>query len=100
MIRKIAVLTQKGTLSKGIQENTTVNIFELDDEVVRSVESVKLEDTSNNYFSMLMGVKKVTLVYAEWVATDLKKVLKTLNINIKCKDEISDDVFMKHFIFD
>ncbi len=61
MTRIIAILTQKGSLSKGVHENTTVNLFAVDGEdKVKGVESLKLENAENNYFSLLMALKKVS----------------------------------------
>jgi len=100
MKKTIAILTQKGSLSKGIQPNTTVNLFSLVGDEVKEVENLKLEDTGNNYFSLLMAVKKVSIIYIETINTDLKNMLNTLGIKTKCRDEIYDDKFINHFIFD
>ncbi len=100
MTKIIAILTQKGALSKGLQENTTVNIFEVDNESVKSVESVKLEDTENSYFSLLMTVKKVSLIYIDSISIELKNILNKIGIKTKCKDEIIDDKFINKFIFE
>lgn len=100
MKKIIAILTQKGALSKGIQENTTVRLFSLEDEEVSKVENLKLEDIGNNYFSLLMAVKKVSIVYAETINTDLRNLLNMMNIKTKCKGEMADDRFISQFIFD
>lgn len=101
MPKIIAILTQKGSLSKGIQENTTVNLFEVDDEdKVKGVESIKLENAESNYFSLLMALKKVSLIYIESINNDLKKLLEVIGIRTKCKDEITNDSFINQFIFD
>ncbi|WP_029904659.1 hypothetical protein [Prevotella sp. 10(H)] len=100
MEKIIAILTQKGALSKGIQENTTVNLFEIEGNNVKGVESVKLESTENNYFSLLMALKKVTLIYTDSISTDLKNILYKIGIITKCKDEITDDRFINQFVFD
>ncbi|MDH6309591.1 hypothetical protein M2451_001957 [Dysgonomonas sp. PFB1-18] len=100
MTEIIAILMQKGALSKGIQNNTTVNIFELEDDRVKGVETLKLENTETNYFSLLMALKKVTLIYVDSISNDLKNVLNKIGINIKNKDELTNDRFISQFIFD
>ena len=100
MEKIIAILTQKGSLSKGLQENTTVNLFRLENEEVKEVESVKLESTTDNHFSLMMALKKVNTVYTGSINNDLRNVLSRLGIMIKCKDEIANDQFINHFIFD
>ena len=100
MKKIIAILTQKGALSKGVQENTTINLFELEGEKVKGVESIKLESAEHNYFSLLMAIKKVTLIYAETINADLKIILNKIGIKTKCKEDISSDRFINQFIFD
>lgn len=100
MKKVIAVLTQKGALSKGVQANTAVNLFSVDNNRVQEVENLKLEDTNNNYFSLLMAVKKVSILYAETINSDLKRILQIMGIKTKCKDELENDDFIKQFIFD
>lgn len=100
MKKIIAILTQKGALSKGVQENTTVNLFELENENVKGVESLKLESTEDNYFSLLMAIKKVSLVYADTINSDLKSILNKIGIKTKCKEDIHSDRFINQFIFD
>lgn len=100
MEKTIAILTQKGSLSNDIHENTTVNLFKLKDEIVTGVESVKLDSTTNNHFSLMMLLKKVNMVYAGNINIDLRNILTRLGINTKCRDEISGDKFMEQFIFD
>jgi hypothetical protein len=100
MKKIIAILTQKGSLSKGLQKNTTVNLFSLENDKVNEVEYLKLEGTENNYFSLLMLMKKVTTIYVETINDDLKYMLNKLGINIKCKEEIGEDKFINQFIFD
>ncbi|WP_163304695.1 hypothetical protein [Dysgonomonas sp. 521] len=99
MAEIIAILTQKGNLSKNIQHNTTVNLFELENEKVKGVESLKLENTENNYFSLLMALKKVSIVYAESFNTDLKNILNKIGIKTKNKEELEGDKFINQFIF-
>jgi len=100
MNKVIAILTQKGSLSKDIQMDTVVNIFRMEDEEVAEVEHLKMEAVSNNYFSLLMAAKKVSLVYLDSVNNDLKNMLNTLGITIKCKEEYTDDKFINRFVFD
>ncbi|MBB4037534.1 hypothetical protein GGR21_003451 [Dysgonomonas hofstadii] len=101
MTRIIAILTQKGSLSKGVHENTTVNLFAVDGEdKVKGVESLKLENAENNYFSLLMALKKVSLIYIESMNNDLKKLLEVIGIKTKCGSEIVNDRFINQFIFD
>lgn len=100
MKKIIAVLTQKGSLSTGIQKDTTINLFEIENELVKGVENVKLENIENNYFSLLMSIKKVSLIYIGSINTELKNILKIIGIATKCRDEIGDDKFINQFIFD
>lgn len=100
MRKKVAILTQKGALSKGVQEDTTVNLFDLDDEKVTGVENIKLEETTDNYFSLLMSIKKVSLIYVDTINNDLKRLLDMIGISTKCKDDMNDDKFINQFIFD
>lgn len=100
MKRRIAVLTQKNSLSRGIQENTTVNVFELEDEKVVGVENIILETPTNNYFSLLMAMKEVCTVYMQTMSNDLRRLLETIGIKTKCADETDNDKFINQFIFD
>jgi len=101
MRRKVAVLTQKGSLSKGVQQDTTVNLFDLDDEKVTGVENIRLEETTDNYFSLLMSIKRVSLIYADTISNDLKRLLEMIGISTKCRDDDMDnDKFINQFIFD
>ncbi|MCD7932385.1 MAG: hypothetical protein LUE98_15655 [Tannerellaceae bacterium] len=96
----IAVLTQKGSLSNGIQENTTVNLFEVENEKVKGVESVKLENTETLYVSLFMALKKVTRVYAETINKELDLLLSMIGISIRCKDDLENDSFIQQFVFE
>lgn len=100
MEKVIAVLTQKGSLSKGIQDNTTVNLFKLQDEKVTEFESIHLSNSENNHFSLLMVMKKVSLIYIDTISNDLKRLLEVVGIRTKCKDDTTDDMFINKFIFD
>jgi hypothetical protein len=100
MEKIIAILTQKGALSKGLQENTTINLFKLENEKVTEVENISLENTSENHFSLLMALKKVSMIYIGTISNDLRNILNKIGIATKSKDEHSDDRFINQFIFD
>lgn len=101
MKRIIAILTQKGSLSKDLQENTVVTVFNLEDEQVTSVENLQLENTSHNHFSLTMLLKKVSTIYAGSISNELKNMLERLGITIKLRNnDLSNDVFIRKFIFD
>jgi len=100
MEKIVAILTQKGALSKGLQENTMVNLFRLKDDKVTSVESVKLKENTYNYFSLLMAIKRVSLIYVDTLNNELKSLLNSIGIKTKCKDETDGDLFINQFIFD
>lgn len=100
MEKIIAVLTQKGALSKGFQENTIIRLFSLNNNKVQKVENIKLEKTDNNSISLWMTTKKVTILYAETISADLKKMLQVMGIKIKCKEEFENDCFIEQFIFE
>lgn len=100
MEKIIAILTQKGALSKGFQENTIVRLFSMKDDKVQKVENVKLEDTSNDSISLWMAAKKVTVLYAETISTELKYMLLVMGITTKCKEELGNDYFIEQFIFE
>lgn len=100
MKKRIAILTQKNSLSRGIQNNTTVKVFELEDEKVVGVENITLENTTNNHFSLLMAMKEVCVVYMQTISNDLRRLLETIGIKTKCADETHNDKFIEQFIFD
>lgn len=100
MKKIIAILTQKNTLSKGLQENTTVNLFKLENEKVTEVVKLDLDNTSENNFSLLMVIKDVSLIYADNISHSLKNILNKIGITTKCSDEFADDRFINQFIFD
>lgn len=100
MEKIIAILTQKGALSKGFQENTIIRLFSLNNNKVQRVENVKLENTDNDSISLWMAAKKVTVLYAETISIDLKRMLQMMEIKIKCKEELENDYFIKQFIFE
>jgi len=100
MEKVVAILTQKGSLSKGVQTNTKVNIFRIENEKVAEVESVNLESTTDNYFSLFMKIKRVSIIYADTINVELKKILERIGIKTKCREELQDDMFINQFIFD
>lgn len=100
MKKRIAILTQKGALSKDLQIDTTINLFSIEDEKVKKVENLQLKETSNRYFILLMKIKKVSIVYTETINTELKNTLAALGITTKCKEEMNNDKFINQFIFD
>ncbi len=100
MAKIIAIFTQKGALSKGIQENTKINLFQIDNDEVSGVETLKPENTEPNYISLLMALKNVSLIYIESINKDLKNVLEMIGIKTKCKEEMTDDLFINQFIFE
>jgi len=100
MKKIIAILTQKNSLSKGLQDNTTVNLFKLENEEVTEVVTLKLDNTSENYFSLMMAIKEVSLIYAATISNNLKNMLEKIGIKTKCSDDIQNDRFISQFIFD
>lgn len=100
MEKIIAILTQRGALSKGFQDNTIIRLFSLNDDKVQKVENVKLESTDNDSISLWMSAKKVTTLYAETMSADLKRMLQKMGIKTKCKDDLENDYFIKQFIFE
>lgn len=100
MKKIVAVITQKGALSKGLQENTKINLFKLENEQVVEVENLSIEDTSTNHFSLLMALKTVSTIYIGSINNDLKNLLNLIGITTKSLDEEMDDKFINQFIFD
>lgn len=100
MKKIIAILTQKNSLSKGLQDNTTVNLFDMENEAITGMVSLKLDNTNENAFLSLMIIKEVSLIYVDTININLRKMLNKIGIKIKCQDEISTDRFMTQFIFD
>ena len=100
MKKIVAVITQKGSLSKGVQENTKINLFKLENEQVTEVENISVNDTSLNHFSLLLALKKVSTVYIGSISNDLRTLLNLIGITIKSLEEQTDDKFISQFIFD
>lgn len=100
MKKVIAILTQKGSLSKGLENGTTLNIFKLENEKVAGVETIKLEDTTNSYFSLLIAIKDISMLYVDSLGQELVSLLIKLGVSVRFKNEINNDNFISHFIFD
>ena len=100
MKKRIAIPTQKGKLSKGIQQDTTFNIFEIEDEKVVRVEQTVPDIITTNYTSLWLYYKRVTMLYIEEINHDLKNKLKRLGIIVKSRDELTEDKFFNSFVFD
>lgn len=100
MIKTVAVLIRKGSLSVGLQDDTRVNLLRLKDDEVVGIESITLENSSENYFSLLMKIKNVSLVYANWISNNLTRLLGGIGISIKCGKEVSEDKLIDQFILD
>lgn len=100
MKKKIAVPTQKGKLSKGISDNTMFNLFDVEDGKVVRFEQGKPEEINFKYASWWMSCKKITELYIDEIADELKEMLVRLGIIVKKKDELSDDEFFNRLVFD
>lgn len=57
MEETIAIVTQKGALSKGLQQNTIVNLFKLTNDNVTGVENGNMDEVSVKSFSLLLALK-------------------------------------------
>lgn len=97
MEKVIAIITQDGILSDGIQDNSIATIFKLQDGDIVEVENIVLAEVNNNYFSVLMKSKNVNLLYLGIISTELKNTLDSLGIRSKCKDELLSDQFINKF---
>lgn len=98
-LKTIAIITEKGTPGKDIQQNTLVNVFELEGDKVCSYESIKLENDDSEAFSMLLKLKNISLIYIESINNELKRILNKLGIGVKCKDDWEGDKFIEQFVF-
>lgn len=99
MIKNIAIITEKGAPGKDIKENTQVNVFRLEGDKVVEYENIKLESNDNDYFSSLLKIKEISIIYIETINSELKKLLSMLGIGIKCKEEWDGDKFIEQFVF-
>ena len=97
--KTIAIITDKGSPSKEIKENTLINVFQLEGDKVSGYESFKLESSDDSSFSMLLKLKKISLIYLDTLNNDLKRLLQMIGVNVKCKEEWADDDFINKFVF-
>lgn len=100
MEKVIAILTHNGKLSEGLRNDLTINFFKMNDSQVTEVESIILKETSYNHFSLLMTMKNVKLVYFGTVGEELRRILNSLDIRTKSRDELYNDEFINKFVFD
>ncbi|MFV0417819.1 MAG: hypothetical protein ACK5KT_03655 [Dysgonomonas sp.] len=98
-IKTVAIITEKGIPGKDIKENTQINVFKLEDNKVRSYESIKLNNNDHKEFSMLLKLKEISLIYTDTITNELKRILNILGIGIKCKDDWEGDKFIEQFVF-
>jgi len=99
MNKIIAILTQKGLLGKGIQRDTLVNIFKLEDEKVYEYDSIKLESNDNLSFSMLLKLRDISLAYIDTISEELDNMLTKLGIMTKRREDWGEDKFITQFVF-
>lgn len=99
MKHRIAILTQKGSLSKGLENSTKINIFEFDDNEMVGCENIILNEVNEIQFAFMMVTKNVNIVYVDSISTTFKNLLWIIGIKVKCKDELSNDAFIEHFAF-
>lgn len=99
MNKIIAILTKKGLLSNGIQEDADLNIFKLEEDKVVGYEKVKLDNKEHSHFFSLLRSKKINLLYMDTLANDLKYLIEKFGITIRFKEECDDDKFLNAFIF-
>lgn len=99
MIKTIAIITEKGVPGKDIKENTQLNVFRLKGGKVVEYENIKLESNDTDYFSKLLKVKEISMIYIETINGELKKLLGILGIGIKCKEDWAGDKFIEQFVF-
>jgi hypothetical protein len=99
MKRKIAILTQKGFLGKGIHEDTQINVFKLNDEKIYEYESVELKSNDKVSFTKLLKLKEISMVYIDTISEELENLLNILGITIKRKEDWGEDQFISQFVF-
>lgn len=100
MEKKIAIITQKGSLSKGLHQNTIINIFKLINDKVIEVENINMDEVSEKNLSLTLALREVSVVYLGSISNELKRILNTIGITTKVKDELDNDKFIQQFIFD
>ena len=99
MEKTIAVVTQKGSLSRGVQQNTIINLFKLTNDKVTGVENVNMEEVSEKSFSLMLALKQVSVVYLGTISNELRRILDTIGITTKLKGDLDNDKFKQQFIF-
>lgn len=99
MNKIIAILTKKGLLSNGLEENVDLNIFNLEEDRVVGFETIKVENKDQNYFFSLLKSKNITLLYLDVLANEIKKVIEKIGVTVRFKDECTEDEFLNTFIF-
>lgn len=100
MKKIIAILTQKGLLSKGISNNTDLNIFEVEEnDKVIGYENIKVDNNEKIQVLNLLKSKKINLLYIDSIANDLKDLLEKIGITVRSKEEHENDKFINSFIF-
>ena len=98
-LKTIAIITDKGSPSKDIKEDTLVNVFRMEGDKVSGYESIKLESNDSGKFSKLLKLKEISLVYIGALNNDLKRVLQKIGIDVKSRDEWENDDFINKFVF-
>lgn len=99
MNKIIAILTKKGLLSNGIQEDADLNIFKLEENKVVGYEKIKINDNESSDFFTLLRSKKINLLYLDTLANDIRNLIEKFGITIRFKEECDDDKFLNAFIF-
>lgn len=99
MNKIIAILTKKGLLSNGIQENADLNIFKMEEDRVVGFEKIKIENQEEHRFFSLLRSKNITLLYMDALTHDIKKIIEKIGITIRLKEECEEDKFLNTFIF-
>lgn len=100
MKKIIAILTKKGKLCNDLQENSDMNIFQMEGSRVIGYENLKIENIDYDSFASLTKKKKIELLYMEAINEELKNMLRSIGVYTKCKDEYANDNFINRFIFD
>lgn len=99
MEKIIAILTQKGFLGKGIQEDTQINVFKLNDEKIYGYERVELKSNDKVSFTKFLKLKEISMIYIDTISEELENLLNILGITIKRKKDWGEDLFIRQFVF-
>ncbi|MDU1890537.1 MAG: hypothetical protein E6767_07575 [Dysgonomonas sp.] len=99
MEKVVVILTQKGALSRGLQNNTMINLFRLKGSNIFEVENIKMEKVNDTFFSKLMTTKKVDMIYTGTLSDQLHHSLTNAGVIIKYMDDINNDKFIEQFVF-